>query len=354
MKQLFRGIAWVLFGLIATCGMAHSSSDNLVIFDWAGYEDPGFFDEYMKKHKKAPDYSFFADEEEAFQKIRTGFRADLAHPCSQSAVKWRKAGIIEPIDTSRLKNWSKVMTQFRNIEGFFQGGKQWLIPIDWGSTAITYRTDKVNAAEASTLLSFINPKFKDRISIPDNLDDAYALAFLAIGIQDWNTASLKDLEDASNFLRKVHKNVRTYWSDPAELRQMMASGEILVSWAWNEVAAILASEKHPVEMKHDTQEGASTWVCGYVKLANAPGSEQKAYDFIDAFLSDSAATYLITEWGYGHTNGTVMNSIGEENGLADLQNQILYRGENTLMQSPLNPKIREQMIKDFEKIKAGY
>ena len=94
--------------------------------------------------------------------------------------------------------------------------------------------------------------------------------------------------------------------DPAELRQLMASGEILISWAWNEVAAILASEKHPVEMKIDTKEGASTWVCGYVKMANAPGSEQKAYDFIDAFLSDSAATYLLTEWGYGHTNETVI------------------------------------------------
>ena len=354
MKHLIKGITWVLFGLIAAGGMAHAASDKLVIFDWAGYEDPGFFGEYMEKHGKAPDYSFFADEEEAFQKIRTGFRADLAHPCSQSAVKWRKAGIIEPIDTSRLKNWSKVMSAFRNIEGFHVGGKQWLIPIDWGSTAITYRTDKVSEAEASTLLSFINPKFKDRISIPDNLDDAYALAFLANGITDWNTASMKDLEDASNFLRKAHKNVRTYWSDPAELRQMMASGEILISWAWNEVATVLASEKHPVKMKHDTQEGASTWVCGYVKLANAPGSEQKAYDFIDAFLSDSAATYLITEWGYGHTNEAVMKSIGAENGLADLQDQILYRGEDTLMQSPLDPKIREQMIKDFEKIKAGY
>ena len=205
MKYLIKGITWVLFGLIATGGMAQAASDNLVIFDWAGYEDPGFFGEYMEKHGKAPDYSFFADEEEAFQKIRTGFRADLAHPCSQSAVKWRKAGIIEPIDTSRLKNWSKVMSQFRNIEGFHHGGKQWIIPIDWGATAITYRTDKVSEAEASTLLSFINPKFKDRISMPDNLDDAYALAFLANGIKDWNTASMKDLEDASNFLRKFHK-----------------------------------------------------------------------------------------------------------------------------------------------------
>ena len=62
--------------------------------------------------------TFFADEEEAFQKIRTGFRADLAHPCSQSAVKWRKAGIIEPIDTSRLKNWSKVIVRLDKLSPY--------------------------------------------------------------------------------------------------------------------------------------------------------------------------------------------------------------------------------------------
>ena len=50
MKHLIKGITWVLFGLIATGGMAQAASDNLVIFDWAGYEDPGFFGEYLKKY----------------------------------------------------------------------------------------------------------------------------------------------------------------------------------------------------------------------------------------------------------------------------------------------------------------
>ena len=36
---------------------------------------------------------------------------------------------------------------------------------------------------------------------------------------------------------------------------------------------------------------------------DAPGSEQKAYDFIDAWLADSSAEYILTEWGYGHSNG---------------------------------------------------
>ena len=35
-----------------------------------------------------------------------------------------RVGIIEPIDTSRLKNWDKVMPNFKNMEGFNVDGKQ--------------------------------------------------------------------------------------------------------------------------------------------------------------------------------------------------------------------------------------
>ena len=87
---------------------AFAADSELVVFDWGGYEDEMFFQDYMKKYGDAPTYSFFSDEEEAFQKVRAGFRADLGHPCSQSVVKWRNAGIIKPIDTSRLSNFDKV------------------------------------------------------------------------------------------------------------------------------------------------------------------------------------------------------------------------------------------------------
>ena len=54
---------------------------------------------------------------------------------------------------------------------------------DWGSTGLAYRNrDLVSAADAATLQSFADPKFQGRISLPDNVDDAYALGYLANGI----------------------------------------------------------------------------------------------------------------------------------------------------------------------------
>jgi spermidine/putrescine-binding protein len=344
-SRLVVGVA----ALVSVIGSSFAADSELTIFDWGGFEDTSFFQKYVEKHD-VPTYSFYSDEEEAFQKIRAGFRADLAHPCSQSVVKWRKAGIIEPIDTARLSNWDKVIPQFANMEGFQTDGVQWVVPMDWGSTGLTYRTDMVSTADASTLQSFANPKFEGRISLVDNVDDAYALGFLANGVTDWNKASEQDFQNASAFLRKVHKNVRTYWSDGADIRALMASGEIQLSWSWNDVSSILQSEGVPVAMNRKTNEGASTWVCGYVILKDGTGSKDKAYEFLNAWLEDSSAEYLVTEWGYGHTNGDVMERIGDENGFGTLESHL----KNTLWQAPLNPELRERMTKEFELIKAGF
>jgi len=78
--------------------------------------------------------------------------------------------------------------------------------------------------------------------------------------------------------RAVHKNVRLYWGDGTELAQAMSGGEVDLAWAWNETATRLAAESVPVKMKVDTKEGTATWVCGYVRLKDAPGSEEKAYE----------------------------------------------------------------------------
>lgn len=255
---------------LGTALPAHAA-DTLTVFDWSGYEDPAFHPAYTEKHGGEPDFSFFGDEEEAFQKLRSGFKADVAHPCSQSVVKWREAGLLEPLDTAKLASWNDVLPNFKTMKNLMTSddGTAWFIPFEWGNTVLTYRTDTVKPEEVASLKAFADPKFKDRVSIGDNVDDAYALASLAIGLKDWTKMTDAQFAEASAFLREVHKNVRLYWTDNTDLSQAMASGEVDLAWAWNETATTLQAESQPVAIKKDTAEGLSTWVCGYVRLKGA-------------------------------------------------------------------------------------
>ena len=344
-----------LIPALLVASSVQAGGHDLVVLDWGGFDDPTYYQDYTAKYGTAPSFSFFADEEEAFQKIRAGFQADLSHPCALNVNKWREAGILKPIDTSRLKNWAAVIPDLKTIPGFHRDGKQWLLPFDWGSTALTYRSDLVDAADANTLLSFTNPKYKGKISIPANADEAYSLAYLATGITDWNSASAADFRRASEFLRAVHKNIRTYWSDAAEIRQLMQSGEIVLAWAWNEVAVVLADEGVAVALNENTREGKATWVCGYVILAGGDGAadadkQEKIYTYLDSLLTEAAGKYLVTDWGYGHANGEVMQQYGGEAGFGGLEDYV----DHTLWQAPLPPAQYQRMIDEFELIKAGF
>ncbi|WP_340116792.1 extracellular solute-binding protein [Pelagibius sp. 7325] len=333
---------------------AAAADAELTVFDWAGYEDPGFHEAYTAKYNDSPTFAFFGDEEEAFQKLRAGFTADLAHPCSQSVVKWREAGLLKPLDTSRIAAWDDLNPSLRDLPGFSDGGKAYFLPVDWGNTALIYRADLIPKEDAQSLQVFADPKYQGRVAIGDSVDDAYALASLAIGVKDWATLTDAQFEEASEFLRKVHENVRLYWQDGATLAQTMSSGEVVLAWAWNDTALNLQAEGIDAVLNRDTKEGLSSWVCGYSLLAGSEGSEEKAYDFMNSVVSDEAAHYLVTSWGYGHANQTAMQGMDQAE-LASMGFDDFERFRaNTLWQGPLPTELREKMIAEFEKIKAGF
>ena len=354
MKTLTATASGLALALALSAGVAQAADPELIVFDWAGYEDPEFYVSYTDKYGDSPTYAFFSDEEEAFQKLRSGFQADAAHPCSQSVPKWIEAGLLSPLDTSKITAWDDLDKSFRDIPAYQKDGKYFFIPVDWGNTGLTYNTELFPAEEAGTLQSFADPKNEGRVSLPDNVDDAYALGFLATGVHDWSTATDEQFKAASDFLRKVHKNVRTYWTDGASLAQLMQSGEVYLAWAWNETFSTMSAEGHPIAMKRDTKEGSSSWVCGYARLANAPGSEEKFYDFVNAWLEPRTADYIVNSWGYGHSNATAMDAMSQE----DLAAVGLESSENlragTLWQGPVPAELREKMIAEFELIKAGF
>ena len=190
----------------------------------------------------------------------------------------------------------------------------------------------------------------------DNVDDAYALAALAIGVKDWTKMTDEQFKQASEFLRKVHKNVRFYWADGTQLAQGIANGEVVLAWAWNETPTTMKAEGHPVAMAKDAAEGFSNWVCGFVLLKDGEGNQDKIYDYINSFMGDKSALYMVDAWGYGHGNGAAMAKIDkaklEEKGYGNVEEFVKLKDIH--FQTPLNPVLRQKMIAEFEKIKAGF
>lgn len=337
--------------VLALSSAAQAADPELLVFDWAGWEIDAALVHYVEKHGQKPTYSFFGDDDEAFQKVSSGFRADVAHPCASAVPRYRDAGLIEPWDTSKITAFADIDPRMYDNTVLKDDEGLWFLPMDTAYAAVAYNTDHVPVEDVATLQVFTDAKYAGRISLPDSNDDVWSLAFLATGVTSWDEVTDEQFTAAADWLRAVHPNVRAYWSDPAEMTQLMASGEVLVSWSWNDGVSLLRAENFPVDFNRAPTEGAATFFCGLVNLKDGPGSDDKVYDFVNSLLSPEGAAAIVDTLGYATSNKAAMATLSEET----LKAAYLDPVDGTLfMQTPTTAEFRERMISEFELIKSGF
>ncbi len=278
-------------------------SSGIRYFTWSGYEDPAFHKKFTEKHGDVQNFTYFPDEESGLQKLRAGFSADLAHPCTYAVPRWRDAGVIEPIDTSRLSNYANVWQGLQDMEIAKSDGKTWFVPFDWGNSSVLFRTDLVDPKyqEEHTWEIMWDEAYKGRLGMYDSVDGAVIVAGLMAEVEDPFNMSDDELDAARNLLRAQNKILRFWWQDNTTVEQGLASGELVAAYAWNSSVVALKKQGLPVEYMNP-KEGILCWVCGLVKISSGEADEQVAYDMIDSMLDPMAGKYMIEEWGYGHAN----------------------------------------------------
>jgi spermidine/putrescine-binding protein len=280
------------------------AAENLTIMEWAGYEAPEYYPPYLAKHATAPEFSFFASEEEAFEKIRAGFKADIMHPCTYSINQFKDGGLVKPVDTARLSNWADVIEPLKSWSGVVLDGEVVMVPTDWGNSSVVYRTDMVDAefqANESWSILF-DEKYAGKVAPADG-ESNVEIAGLLIGLSREEIFQMTDEQMAQirPLLEQQTRVARFYWTSQTEAIQAMASGEIIAAYAWNDAVKTLAADGIPVKYAVP-KEGIFTWLCGLTLLNTGEGDEAMAYDFLDAWLSPETGKHMIENVGYGHGN----------------------------------------------------
>lgn len=291
---------------------------NLTVFGWAGYDVPELFPSFVEKYGEAPEYPLFGSEEEALQKLLAGYQVDVMHPCSYNCKRWRDAGVLAPIDTSRLSNYADIWPKFQEIPQTKTDGKTWFVPFDCGNSSILYRTDLVDPADVAdpSWALLFNEKYKGRLSMYNTDTTLIEIAARVLGLPNFNSLSDEELELVRPMLVKQQSLMRFYWDDATQIEQAMASGELVAAYAWNGSVKALRDQGVPVAYM-TPKEGILTWVCGLTLSSSPIGDEQQAYDFIDAMISPEAGEFLISQQGYGHSNRKAYERV-DPDVLADL------------------------------------
>lgn len=330
---------------------AASSDNEPLLFTWENWADPPFLAEYKEKYGVEPRTAIWADEDEAFAKMRTGYKPDVMAPCSYEFGRWQEAGLIQPIDVTKLKYWKDIPDALKKVPGMMKSETEaWFIPQYWANTSITYRTDLAPeyVGKESWKILF-DPKYKGKIAGLDGVDDTVTLIAKTWGVDPYNMSD-KDWELVQGKLREFVANARFISSDETSLSQGLASGEVVAAITWNQTHAALKREGKPVAFMNPPG-GMFTYVCGMVVHAEAKNLE-KAYAIIDSGISPQAMKYQLDQLNNGPANTTIFADYTDEQ-LKEINFSRDVEGFLNAGTFQVRLKNKEEIVKFWTEIRGG-
>ncbi len=424
LKVLAAAGVGVAAGPLMTQQAAATSHVNLTLLEWNGYEYESFHPEFNKKYGGQPEVTFFAATEDAFQKMRAGFKCDLVHPCTGEVNKFRDAGLIKPLETDRIPRWGEVIPYLLTVKGVQSKGESWFAPWDWGYSTVAFNPDTMGVKTA-TFDIFVDPKYKGKTALDSSIGVNIAIAgviggwkeiipyLLTVkGVQsqgetwfspwDWgystvafnpDTMGVKDatfdifvdpkykgktaldssigvniaiagviggwkeplnpteaeIETAPDIFSKMLETARFVWTDSTQLEQAWAAGDVGASYVYGSASRRMKEEGFSIVV----MDPVLPWMCGLCVSSNGAGSEDQAYDYINAMLDPVGGKSLFDEYGYGHANAKTYDLIPKdklyEKGLNDPEG-LLSRG---IFFDEVPPAKNAKLLQYWQEAQAG-
>ncbi|MFT3732944.1 MAG: extracellular solute-binding protein [Hyphomicrobium sp.] len=326
------------------------AADEPTFFTWATMDVPEFFPTYIAKHGAPPKFAIFGDQEEALLKVRNGFKPDVVYPQSYSCKRWFEAGLLEPIDISKISHWSDIFEPLREIDGVKADGNVVWVPVDWGMSSVLVRTDLAPEYEGKDSWDILwDEKYKGRLSVLDSMADAVGAAALKAGV---NAYEMDDAEIAKvrETLTVQRPLLRVYSNDPTSTQQSMTSGEIVAANTWNDCYVALKGANVPVHYMRPKQ-GVMAWVGGLSIVKGTPYRDL-AHEIINAYLEPRARAYSMTQFGYASSTAAGFKAVDSATlaklGLPEDPSEFL---KTSVIQRPMKNYAKVQKM--FEDVKQG-
>ncbi|HWA44978.1 MAG TPA: extracellular solute-binding protein [Hypericibacter adhaerens] len=298
-RRTFLGLtaaAAASMGVMTSWGRKALGAVTEVRFDgWGGVVqeaiDKYAFQPYTAKTGIKVVQGTFDDESVVITKIKSASPGDFQIIHSSGVEYYKKYvdnGWVSEINEANIPNLANVMAAM--IEPFRKmTPKLSCAPYDYGTTGIAYNTKYISEAEAkekgANLL--VDPKYKGKIGAYGDMVTRVWYASLQTG-QNPNDA--KDMDAVWAKVREARDLTKKYWSSGAELMDLLAKEEIVVTDAWSGRIAALQQQGSPIG--YNDPAGSYAWMEDMLVLKGSPMTECE--ELIN-FMLDPATAIAVAE-----------------------------------------------------------
>ena len=300
-------------GLILVIAFAGSSfaaqkdKGQVVVYNWSEYIPQDVLDNFTKETGIKVVYSTFESNEAMYAKVKLlrGKSYDIVVPSGYFVDLLRRDKLIQEIDHARLPNLGNLDPKLLDQE--YDPGNKYSIPYMWGAVGLAYNTKHVPKGSLTRWNQMLQPEFKGKIILTDDLRDGFGLALRARG-HSINTKDEKELKDAYEFLAQLKSSVRVF--DVTAIKQALISEEVWMGPIWN--GDFLVAEEENENLAYVfPEEGAVLWADSFTIPVGAENLDN-AYAFINYMLRPEVAVRCIEEYKYSSPNLKAIELLPDE------------------------------------------
>ncbi len=330
MRQGLTGAA-IIAGLVLGASAVHAG--EVSVLGWEGYADESYVKEFEEASGCKVTATYVGSNDDFAPKLAAGGGVyDIVSASADAASVLVIAGLVEPLDKSKIEHWDDIYEIFRNARAINAGGEIYGVPLTWGSIPLMYRTDKI-AGEPDSYAALWDEQYKGRIAMWDDKSAIYNTARL-LGYDNVYSLSDEQFEAVKQKLIEQKPLLRKYWSTAGELINLYASGEVWVSNTWGgyQVAEL---QKQGIPVKEFLpKEKADGWVDNWM-IAKGSANTDCAYQYINFTTSARGQCGISSVTGYSAANPVAAKEcMSPEEYSAKHQDDINYVNSLVMWEQP--------------------
>ena len=277
-----------------------AQADTLRLLTWGGYAPADVVEMFEAETGHTVEVTP-SNNEEMIAKLRAtgGGGFDLAQP-SQDRIAGPQTefGIYKPIDLSKIDGSQFIGSMLSATQANTTvDGEVYGVPHVWGTSGLVIDTEIAGAVADYTDLC--SDEFAGQVSYrlrrPTLIGFAFAMGLDPFAAYDDEAAYAEIMGQVEETLIECKENVKTYWGGGDELMNLIRSGEVVASMAWDTGGWRLNSEMENVTFVAPTS-GALGWIDTFVLPARGQ-ADDAAYDWINFVMRPEIAAMITAQAG---------------------------------------------------------
>ena len=286
--------------------LAQENCKVLNFYNWDTYIGPDTLEKFTKETGIEVKYDLYADNDELFAKLKNGNPGyDLIVPSNDYTERMIKAGMLEPLDLSKIPNVKNIDPQF--MDPAFDPGRKYSLPYMWGTVGLGYRKSAFDEPPKSWTELLKSDKYSGRFAALSDASTMLQIALLIEG-RDVNDWSDENVALAEKIWTDAKKNVVAFANDNGQ--DLLMSGEVDIAIEYN--GDILQAQEEDEDIAFIVpEEGTIQWEDTLAIPKGAPCPEA-AHKMIDFMLGAQEGAAIAEEIAYATPNKAALANMDED------------------------------------------